>query len=71
MSSGSSREWDDGSGDILDGEFGHPVIIDKYDMPKAILGATPPSQDGFPIKDDFATCFVEKYLTPCIAQDDN
>jgi hypothetical protein len=38
-------------------------------MSKAIFGVTPPSQDGFPIKGDFATCFVEKYLAPCIAQD--
>ncbi len=26
---------------------------------------------GFPIKGDFATCFVEKYLAPCVAQDGN
>ena len=38
-------------------------------MPKAILGVTPPLQDGFPIEGDFATCFVEKYLAPCIAQE--
>jgi hypothetical protein len=40
-------------------------------MPKAIFGVTPPSQDGFPVEGDFATCFVEKYLAPCIAQDSN
>jgi hypothetical protein len=38
-------------------------------MPKAILGVTPPLQDGFLIEGDFATCFVEKYLAPCIAQE--
>jgi hypothetical protein len=27
MSSGSSREGDDGSGDIVDGEFGCPAIV--------------------------------------------
>ncbi len=26
-------------------------------------------QDGFPIESDFATCFVEKYLAACVAQD--
>ncbi len=40
-------------------------------MPKAILGVTPPLQDGFPIEGDFATCVVEKYLAPCVAQDSN
>jgi hypothetical protein len=37
--------------------------------PKAILGVTPPLQDGFPIEGDFATCFVEKYLAAHVAQD--
>jgi hypothetical protein len=69
MSSGSGREGDDRSRDISDGEFGCPAIIDNHDTPKAILGVTPPSQDGFPIKGDFATCFVEKYLAFCVAQD--
>jgi hypothetical protein len=69
MSIGSGREGDDGSGDISDGEFGRPAIINNHDTPKAIFGVTPPLQDSFPIKGDFATCFVEKYLAPCIAQD--
>jgi hypothetical protein len=60
MSRGSGREGVDGSGDIVDGEFGHPAIINNHDMPKAILGVTPPLQDDFPIKGDFTTCFVEK-----------
>jgi hypothetical protein len=71
MSSGSGREGDDGSGDIADGESGCPVIIEDHDMPKAIFGVTPPLKDGFPIEGDFATCFVEKYHAPCIAQDGN
>jgi hypothetical protein len=28
-------------------------------------------QDGFPVEGDFATCFVEKYLAPCVTQDGN
>jgi hypothetical protein len=40
-------------------------------MPKAIFWVTPPSQDGFPVEGDFATCFMEKYLAPCVAQDGN
>jgi hypothetical protein len=40
-------------------------------MPKAIFGVMPPLQDGFPIKGDFATYFVEKYLAPCVALDGN
>ncbi len=71
VSSGSGREGDDESGKTVDGEFGHPAIIDDHDTPKAILGVTPPLQDGFPVKGDFATCFVEKFLAPCIAQDNN
>jgi hypothetical protein len=38
-------------------------------MPKAILGVTPPSQDGFSGEGDFATCFVEKDLALFVAQD--
>jgi hypothetical protein len=40
-------------------------------MPKAILGVMPPLQDGFLIEGEFSTCFVEKYLAPCITQDRN
>jgi hypothetical protein len=40
-------------------------------MPKASFGDTPPLQDGFPLRGDFATCFVEKYLSACVAQDGN
>jgi hypothetical protein len=69
MCSGSGEEGDDGSGDIADGEFGCPAIIDNHDTTKAIVGVAPQLQDGFPIEGDFATCFVEKYLAPCVAQD--
>jgi hypothetical protein len=37
-----------------------PAIIDNHDMPKAIFGVMPPLQDGFAVKSDFASCFVEK-----------
>jgi hypothetical protein len=66
ISSGSSREGDDGSGDIVGGEFGRPAIINNHHMPEAIFGVTPPLQDGLPIKGDFATCFVEKHLAHCM-----
>jgi hypothetical protein len=65
----SSREGDDWSGDIVDGELGCPAIVDNHDTPKAVFGVTSPLQDGFSIKGDFATFVVEKYLAPCIAQD--
>jgi hypothetical protein len=68
MSSGSGREGDDKSGNIVDGEFGCPAIINNNDTAKVILGVMPSLQDGIPIEGDFATCFVENYLTPCIAQ---
>jgi hypothetical protein len=71
ISSGSSREGDDGSGDIVDGEFGRQAIVNDNDTPKAIMVVTPPLQDDFSLEGDFATCFVEKYLAPCIAQDGN
>jgi hypothetical protein len=35
MSGGSGGEGDDGSGDVVDGMFGHLVIINNHDMPKA------------------------------------
>ncbi len=69
MSGGSSGEEDDGSGDIVDGKFGCPVIMDNHNKLKAIFGIMPPLQDGFPVEGDFATCFVEKYLAPCVAKD--
>jgi hypothetical protein len=31
----------------------------------------PPLQDGFPIKGDFATCFVKKYLAARVVQHGN
>jgi hypothetical protein len=71
MSSGSGGEENDGSGGIADSEFGRPAIIDNHDMPKVIFGVMPPLQDGFSIKGDFTTCFVENYLAPCVAQDGN
>ncbi len=71
MSGGSGREGEGWSGHIADGKLGCSAIIDNHDMPKAIFGVTPPLQDCFPIKGDFATCFVEKYLAPCVAQDGN
>jgi hypothetical protein len=37
-------------------------------MPKALLGVTPPMQDGFPVESDFTICFVEKYLAACVAK---
>jgi hypothetical protein len=40
-------------------------------MPKVIFGVTPTLQDGFLIKSNLATCFVEKYLAACVAQDGN
>jgi hypothetical protein len=54
---------DNGSVDIKDSKFSCPAIIDNHDSPKAILGVTPPSQDGFAIKGDFVTSFVKKI--PC------
>ncbi len=68
---GSGGEGNDGSGDVVDGQFGRPAIINDHDTPKSILGVTPPLQEGFPVKGDFATCVVEKYLASCVAQDGN
>jgi hypothetical protein len=62
MSGGSGGEGDDGSGDVTDSLYGRLAIINNYDTPKAIFGVTPPSQDGFPIEGDFATCCMEKIL---------
>jgi hypothetical protein len=71
MSSGSGSKGDDRLVDILDSKPGCPAVIDNHDLPKAILGIAPPSQDGIAIKGDFATCFVKKYLAAHIAQDGN
>ncbi len=35
------------------------------------MGVTSPSQDGFPVEGDFATCFVKKILVACISQKGN
>ncbi len=45
------------------------MTIMTHDTPKPIFGVTPPLQDGFPVECDFANCFVEKYLAPCVTQD--
>ncbi len=62
---------DDGFGLFLDGKLSCPAVVNNLDSPKAILGATPPLQDGLAIECDFATCFVKKYLAALIAQDGN
>ncbi len=71
MSGGSGSMGDDGSVDVVDGKLGCPAVVDNHDLPKAILGVAPPSQDCFPVEGDFATCFVKKYLAAHVAQDGN
>jgi hypothetical protein len=71
MSSGSGSNGDDGLVEVVDSKLDCPAIVNKHDLPKASFGAAPPSQDGFAVKDNFATCFVEKYLAAHVAQDDN
>ncbi len=71
MSGGSGSKGDDKPGDVVDGEHGCPADIDYHEFPKAIFGVMPPSQDGFAIKSDFATCFVKEYLAARVAQDGN
>jgi hypothetical protein len=63
MSGGSGSKGDDGSIVIVNGKLGCPAVVNDHDLPKAILGVAPPSQDGFAVKGDFATCFVKKI--PC------
>jgi hypothetical protein len=69
MSVGSASKGDDGLGDITDGKLGCPAYVDNHDSPKAIIGVTPPAQDGFAVKGNFATCFVKEYLAARVAQD--
>ncbi len=68
LSSGSGSKGYDELGDIADSKLSCPAVIDNHDLPKVILGVTPPLQDGFVIKGDFATCFMKKYLAACVAQ---
>jgi hypothetical protein len=53
---------------IVDGKLSCLAIINNLDLPKKILGVAPPLLDGRTFKCDFATCFVKKNLTACIAQ---
>jgi hypothetical protein len=63
LSGGSGCKGDDGLGHVVDGKLSCPAVVDNLDLPKAILGVAPPSQDGLAMKGDFATCFVNKI--PC------
>jgi hypothetical protein len=71
MSGGIGSERDDGLGDVADGKLGCPAVVNNHDSPKAIFGVAPPLQDGFAIKNDFATFFGQEYLAALVAKDGN
>jgi hypothetical protein len=71
MSNGNGSKGDDWLVDVVDSKLSCLAVVDNHDSPKVIRGVAPPSQDGFSVKGDFATCFVKKYLAACIAQDGN
>jgi hypothetical protein len=69
---GSGCKGDNGLSLVVDHETSCPAIVQKdLDLPKAIFGVAPPSQDGLVVECDFATCFVEKYFASRVAQDGN
>jgi hypothetical protein len=55
----------------VDGKLSCPAIVDNLDLPKTILGVTPPTQDGLAIESDFSICFVKKYLASHAPHDSN
>jgi hypothetical protein len=67
LSGGSGCEGGDGLGLVVDSKLSHPAVADNLDLPKAIVGVTPPLQDGLAIECDFATCFLKKYLATHVA----
>ncbi len=47
---GSGCKGDDGLDIVVDSKLSFPAIVNDLNLPKAILGVAPPSQDGLAIK---------------------
>jgi hypothetical protein len=56
---------------VIDLQVGCPAIINNANMPEAMFGVTPPSEDIFAIKSYFATGGIEEYFATSIAEDCN
>jgi hypothetical protein len=54
---------------VINLQISCPAIVDNVDMPKAMLGVTPPSEDDFAIKSYFATSGIDKYCATSVAED--
>jgi hypothetical protein len=52
---------------VIDLQVGCPAAIKDADVPEAVFGVTPPSEDDFAGKSYFATGGIEEYFTTGIA----
>ncbi len=56
---------------VIDLQVGPPAIINNANVPEAMFGVTPPSEDDFAIKSYFATNVIKEYFAIGIAEDCN
>ncbi len=56
---------------VIDLQIGCVAIINNSNMPEAMLGVMPPSEDYFAIKSYFANGGIEEYFATGIAEDCN
>ncbi len=56
---------------VINLQIGRVAIVNNLNMPEAMFGVTPPSEDDFAIKSYFATGGVEEYFATGIAEDCN
>jgi len=55
----------------MNGEFGGPSIVHKFDAPESVLWVAPSSEDGLAIEGDFAPMLMEEDFAASIAEDGN
>jgi hypothetical protein len=66
MSSGSGREGVDGSGDILDGEFDHPVMLTIMTRQRQVWGSHHPCKMVFPSRVTLQPVLWKNTLHPAL-----
>jgi hypothetical protein len=54
---------------VIDLQVGRPAIINDANVPEAMIGVTPPSEDDFAVKSYFATGGVKDYFASSITED--
>ncbi len=56
---------------IINLQVRHPGIINNANVPEAMFGVMPPSEDDFAVKSYFATGGIEEHFATSIAEDCN